>query len=636
MARMDSNSNAGTEDCEQPEMTPDSVEGSKEGWWKEGWFPLIMLCCGFLVFASIIGLCIALTSESTSFPFVEGDSVECFGEEGTVYRFTNGQLRSYQDSESPFSWDPDLANVKKEDCTGVPREAAMPLLGEGDSVEALPSVGEGDFVEALPSVGEGVSVEVVDFVECSVDGVTADFCEEVPDISRDELAAVLSWIKAEVTMVKNPFCWKNSYGRGVGGVLHRCEPPKEQIGALCYSPCPAGMSRFGFDCHSNCPDEFRDDGLFCRKPEYGRGVGYPWEFGDWVFDDSGQFSRCESDYGKGNCELWGAIVYPKCKPGYYPFGCCICRPAVPQCGDYDLNDGIDLSCAKRIKIGDPSPLKCSTGEDEDAGLCYNQCEPDYYGVGPVCWQNCDNSQVNCGAACAISAWECGMGITEQVVAPLVLAANIASLGLATPATAAGTAGAGMTLNFGGKVFTGTTKLGRAFIKIVKTLQSVRIIKTVGGVGGILVKTTSVLKVIKHARTGSKLKTLKTSYQAVNQVNEGTEQASDLMDTSAKQAYMDLKEYRELFADEFAEQTSSAINAEIDRNFHPVTARFVKMAWAEIEMLELAEAETWNGVSTALGLVSIVDVTGVVAVVAAYAKPICKANVPFPQVSFRLG
>ena len=131
---MDSNSNAGAEDCEQPTMTPDSVEGSKEGWWKEGRFPLIMICCGFLVFASIIGLCIALTSESTSFPFVEGDSVECFGEEGLVYRFTSGQLHSYRASpESASTWDPDWANVKKRDCFGVPRGADMPSLVDGDS-----------------------------------------------------------------------------------------------------------------------------------------------------------------------------------------------------------------------------------------------------------------------------------------------------------------------------------------------------------------------------------------------------------------------------------------------------------------------------------------------------------------------
>ncbi len=39
---------------------------------------------------------------------------------------------------------------------------------------------------------------------------------------------------------------------------------------------------------------------------------YPWQFGD-PLNDSGMFRRCEADHGRGNCEKWGAVVYPKCK-----------------------------------------------------------------------------------------------------------------------------------------------------------------------------------------------------------------------------------------------------------------------------------------------------------------------------------
>ncbi len=70
------------------------------------------------------------------------------------------------------------------------------------------------------------------------------------------------------------FCWLYSYGRGVGTVPSKCGPQHVRIGILCYPKCPNGMSRFGFDCHSNCPGDFRDDGLFCRLAEYGRGAGY--------------------------------------------------------------------------------------------------------------------------------------------------------------------------------------------------------------------------------------------------------------------------------------------------------------------------------------------------------------------------
>jgi hypothetical protein len=38
------------------------------------------------------------------------------------------------------------------------------------------------------------------------------------------------------------------------------------------------------------------------------------------------YKRCEKAKGKGNCEKWGAVVYPKCKSGYDNVACCICRP----------------------------------------------------------------------------------------------------------------------------------------------------------------------------------------------------------------------------------------------------------------------------------------------------------------------
>lgn len=130
---------------------------------------------------------------------------------------------------------------------------------------------------------------------------------------------------------------------------------EEKIGLLCYDKCPSGYTRLGFDCHQNCPTGFRNNGLFCRAAEYGRGAGYPWKFRDG-FNNHGQIKRCEDANGKGNCEVWGALVYPKCKSGFHSFGCCICRPSKPDCEALGLNKGIDLSCAKKIIIG--KPHKC--------------------------------------------------------------------------------------------------------------------------------------------------------------------------------------------------------------------------------------------------------------------------------------
>lgn len=89
------------------------------------------------------------------------------------------------------------------------------------------------------------------------------------------------------------FCWKDTYGRGVGVVPSVCPSDKDKIGALCYSKCPANYKRVGFDCQQNCPTTggWADQGLFCRLVEYGRGGGYAWKAKDGV-NDRGMYNRC--------------------------------------------------------------------------------------------------------------------------------------------------------------------------------------------------------------------------------------------------------------------------------------------------------------------------------------------------------
>lgn len=255
------------------------------------------------------------------------------------------------------------------------------------------------------------------------------------------LATVLAGPNASAD---NDFCWKDSYGRGVGTVPAACSPGRERIGLLCYSVCPAGTRRVGFDCHSVCPDGMRDDGLFCRRAEYGRGAGYAWKPADG-FSDGGMFARCEAENGRGNCEKNGAIVYPRCKPGYHAFGCCICRPDPPNCAALGMNPGVDLSCAKRVSIGDPVPGVCAAGQQYDAGLCYSRCNNGYNGVGPVCWGTCPAAfPVNCGAGCATSQDACAQNTSDQVMSVLEAVANVglavATAGASAPATAAANAG----------------------------------------------------------------------------------------------------------------------------------------------------------------------------------------------------
>lgn len=269
-------------------------------------------------------------------------------------------------------------------------------------------------------------------------------------------------------LLEKEFCWRDSYGRGVGTIPQSCSADRDRIGLLCYTKCPAGMHRAGFDCHSNCPDGWRDDGLFCRNAEYGRGAGYPWKFGD-PFNDSGQWRRCEKDNGKGNCEKNGLILYPKCKPGFNAFGCCICRPQVPNCASYNLNAGIDLSCGKKIKIGDPVTGTCSPDQDKNVGLCYPKCSAGYHGVGPVCWGTAPDGWVECGMGAAKDVSTCAKTIINQVVSVGSLALNIATLGTSGEATAA--ANAGGKLAKMKEMFSGIKKIYDANKEVFDTIKA---------------------------------------------------------------------------------------------------------------------------------------------------------------------
>jgi hypothetical protein len=209
------------------------------------------------------------------------------------------------------------------------------------------------------------------------------------------------------------FCWKDSYPRGAGVVPDKCSSGQDRIGLLCYDKCKSNQKRFGFDCHSVCPKGMADQGLFCRNAEYGRGWGYPWKGGDWLFNLGQAKSRCEKDNGNGNCEMQGLIYYAKCKPGYDNIGL-ICRPKQPNCKALGLGGQLDLSCAKKITIGAPKIGICKKGYQEQAGLCYRNCEKGYAGVGPVCWADKQpKGWIDCGMGAAKNSLTCGTVTASQ-------------------------------------------------------------------------------------------------------------------------------------------------------------------------------------------------------------------------------
>ena len=244
-----------------------------------------------------------------------------------------------------------------------------------------------------------------------------------PALSSGDLQRVTAWIAHEVSNQHQPYCWKRSYGRGVGKPM-KCKTGEAYDAGLCYTPCQPGYKGVGPVCWQSCTPGFRDDGAFCAKPKpYGRGVGYPWKFGDKAFSLNGARARCAKAHPQG-CEKSGQIIYPKCKEGFHPAGCCICSPNCPP-GQTDIG----VSCAKKSYgrgVGKPVST-CPAGKDKDAWLCYTQCKSGFYGVGPVCWQHCLPGRVDCGAGCSTSTKSCVKDTAKMVYSPILAAGQTAAL-----------------------------------------------------------------------------------------------------------------------------------------------------------------------------------------------------------------
>lgn len=275
-------------------------------------------------------------------------------------------------------------------------------------------------------------------------------------------------IKAYDFLKKDKFCWRESYGRGVGTVPTICPNGMEFQAGLCYQLCKSGYKGVGPVCWATCPDGFRDDGAFCAKPtRYGRGGGFIWKIGDKVGSTAGMFSRCEQVHGKGNCEKYGAIVYPKCKEGFTNDGCCFCSP---KCPDGWTNIGVSCTKPSYGRGVGVVPTICANGKENNAGLCYTLCKTGFVGVGPVCWESVcptiDGKQwVNCGAGCAETNNECATAIIDMVTTPLIAVLNIAGMIVTGGASGGATAGAGAAV-------TATTKAGKVIKYTAKAVKGV--------------------------------------------------------------------------------------------------------------------------------------------------------------------
>ena len=232
-------------------------------------------------------------------------------------------------------------------------------------------------------------------------------------------AAGLATLFTTLAIAADDFCWKDSYGRGVGTIPTGCTGGKTNQAGLCYDSCKAGYTAVGPVCWSSCPAGYVDHGAIChidkpltKSPEWVCTHWFPsWMGGACRWKDS----RCPSGYT--NIGLFCALdsAGKSAPPGF---------------------SGTYLDPMKNSYGRGAGTIPTGCGNDQnDAGLCYTRCKPGYNGVGPVCWGGPPPSWVECGMGAAKTSAVCGSAVFGQVASVGQMAMTVASLGSSTALTA---------------------------------------------------------------------------------------------------------------------------------------------------------------------------------------------------------
>ncbi len=257
---------------------------------------------------------------------------------------------------------------------------------------------------ALPSIALGLACLAAPDAALAADDDRA--------LSNEDMGKVAHWIAGRVAAARQPYCWRQSYGRGAGKAVHSCASDEDKDGALCYPACKSGHYGVGPVCWQHCPDRHTDLGVSCAKPKpYGRGAGHETRH------------NCEHKEHT-SCSKYLALWYPDCKDGFHHEGCCICSPSCPD----GMRDDGEFCAKGSYGRGAGKPMRCGADEQEDAALCYTPCRSQFHGVGPVCWQDCPEGRTNCGAGCTLGKTSCVTDTANMIISPALLAAAIFSDG----------------------------------------------------------------------------------------------------------------------------------------------------------------------------------------------------------------
>jgi hypothetical protein len=225
---------------------------------------------------------------------------------------------------------------------------------------------------------------------------------------------------------------RTSYHLPLGKAPTICPSTKPvNINGLCYPKCNSGYARSGLFCKKSCPSGYTTYALTCT---------------DW--DTAKTIARTSYHLPLGKApticpstkpEKTDGLCYTKCRSGYKGE----VTTCVKSCPDGYIDD--TATCRKPGEIvpqpsyaREPILADCAPNLENDAGLCYGDCDSGFDGIGPVCSGNCPpEAPVECGAGCAKSASACSNAVISQVTSTVSLAANIAAIVLTYGGSAVG-------------------------------------------------------------------------------------------------------------------------------------------------------------------------------------------------------
>lgn len=228
-------------------------------------------------------------------------------------------------------------------------------------------------------------------------------------LTQADLDKMIVWMQHRAAAANVDYCYKRTYGRGAGYVLSACGDGMQKNGALCYPECRSGYGGAGPVCWQNCPTGYVDTGAFCHIDKKLTREG-SWSCPHWWS------CRKVCPAGYTNAGLFCALTTPSNPPGW-------------------KGDGLDLTKDSYTR-GAGTVLSCTADQEQNGALCYPKCSAGYYGEGPLCWQSCYGGQTDCAAGCAKDKATCGMKTADMVIAPIMLAVNVLTLGGSSEVSAA--------------------------------------------------------------------------------------------------------------------------------------------------------------------------------------------------------